>query len=297
MRILRNKIYCATLCSALFFNVLFTLALQAASLQDLTTSESAVLIVSTETGKILGSANGDLLDKNYPSGSLAKVFTTIAYYQNHRKNFPVLQCPATLPSDPNGCWDRKGHGQVGIVEAIGHSCNVYFTQLSKRTSPEFFRKTLKQFDLPDAKGVEDIQAVMVGKSLDWTVSPLLLLRAYSAFFNGGYLYPHGNLNAKHVLLDDPLKKIIEQGMKLSSEQGTSTEARKATGQPLLGKTGTSLLWTDGKVNWRETQGWWIGFHPAEKPKIAVLTLVRKGRGSADAAPLGGKAISWYLQNQ
>ena len=298
MNYVKSKNIRVYLCSSVVLIILLsTLQIHASSLQDFTDTDSAILIVSTETGKILGSANADLFDTQYPPASLMKVFTAIAFYQDHGNKFPALHCPPSLASDPKGCWDRNGHGKVGIVEAIGYSCNVYFRQLAHRTSHEIFHQTLQKFDLPNSDRVDDIHSVMTGKTLDWTVSPLMLLRAYAALFNGGYLYSHGKQDAKHIALDEPVRKILYQGMKHASQHGTSLEAKKAAGQLMLGKTGTSLLWTDGKVNWRETQGYWIGLYPSEKPKFAVLTLVRKGRGATDAAPLGGKALSWFLKTQ
>ncbi len=225
------------------------------------------------------------------------MFTAIAFYEEHGNHFPVLQCPPSLASDSNGCWDRNGHGKLGIVEAIAYSCNVYFRQLAQKTSPDLFQKTLREFDLAGSERIPDIQSAMTGKSLEWTVSPIMLLRAYSALFNGGYLYPYGQVPGKHIVLEDSIQKIIYQGMKLSSEQGTSLEAKKSSGQSILGKTGTSYLWNDGKVNWHDTQGWWVGLYPADKPQIAVLTFVPKGRGATHAAPLGGRVISWFLQSR
>ena len=297
MTCVKSKHIGVHLCSSVVSLVLFAIQIHASSLKDFTDPNSAVVIVSTETGNILGSANADLLNQKYPPASLMKSFTAIAFYEEHGNTFPVLHCPPSLASDPKGCWDRNGHGKVGIIEAIGYSCNVYFRQLAQRTSHEVFQQTLRKFDLPEADRTADIHSVMTGKTLDWTVSPRSLLRAYSAFFNGGYLYPDGKQEAKHLSLDEPMRKILFQGMKHAAEKGTSLEAKKSAGQLMLGKTGTSLLWTDGKVNWRETQGYWIGLYPSDKPKFAVLALVRKGRGATHAAPLGGKALSWFLKTQ
>ena len=297
-------------CSKVLFVFLcFTVALNAATNRDvigekLANQNSAAVIVSAQTGKVLGSGHQEMLQKQYPPGSLIKIFTVIAFYREHGEKFPVLACPRTLASDPNGCWDRNGHGQVGIVQAIGHSCNVYFRQLAKQTSPEQFQKSLQMFDLAGGDPLTDPEKVMVGSSLEWTVSPMLLLRAYCSLFNGGYLYAtdaapeaRQHLPEKHIVLEEPLKRIITRGMQLSSEHGTSLEAKRVSGQNILGKTGTSLLWNDGKVNWRETQGWWIGLYPIENPKVAVLTFVPHGRGSTHAAPLGGRVLTWYLQGQ
>ena len=282
--------------------LLFTNPVHAASFQSLLNQKlgdqnASVLIVSTRTGKILGATHADLLEKPSPPGSLIKVFTAISYYEQHGNHFPEYQCPASLSSDPNGCWDRNGHGKAGIVEGLAHSCNVYFRQLAQQISPQVFRKTLQKFDLAESESSFDPQGIMTGKTLDWTVSPTLLLRAYCALFNGGYLFQAPGHPARHVVLEEPIKTLIHQGMKLSAEKGTSLEARRMSGQAILGKTGTSLLWRDGKVNWRETQGWWIGLYPAEKPEIAVLTFVPYGRGATHAAPLGGKIISWFLQTR
>ena len=274
--------------------LLFATFGHASTLERLTPPNSAVLIVSIDSGTILDSAHAELLNKSYPPGSLMKVFTAIAFHQEHGEDFPTLQCPATLASDPKGCWDRNGHGEVGIVKAIGYSCNVYFRQLAQRTSHKIFQETLTRFDLHNDEPIADISSLMVGSTVTWTIAPARLLRAYSSFYNGGHLYAYRSSPAKHVSIPEPVRKIIHQGMKLSAEKGTSVEAKTQSGQPIAGKTGTSLLWTNGKANWRETQGYWIGMHPADQPKIAILTFVPKGRGATDAAPLGGKALAQYL---
>ncbi len=293
----RRLCFAIALMLVAFTKPVYSASFQSLLNQKLSDQNASAIIVSARTGKILGVSHADILQKPSPPGSLIKVFTAIAYYEQHGKNFPEYHCPATLSTDPNGCWDRNGHGKAGIVEGLAHSCNVYFRQLAKQISPQVFRKILQKFDLAQNESSLDPQGIMTGKTLDWTVSPTLLLRAYCALFNGGHLFEAPGHPARHVALGEPIKKLLHQGLKLSSEKGTSLEAKRNSGQSILGKTGTSLLWQDGKVNWRETQGWWIGLYPAEKPEIAVLTFVRHGRGATHAAPLGGKIIAWFLQSR
>jgi cell division protein FtsI/penicillin-binding protein 2 len=278
--------------------ILFLTSLLQAAAPSLPDPHAAFVVVSVQSGKILRQQNLQTLEKPYPPGSLMKVFTTIAFYQQSGNHFPVFQCPATLASDPAGCWDRHGHGEVHITDALAHSCNVYFRQLAEKVSPETFQQTLKAFQLPEKLQQEkNIRKIMTGSTIDWTVSPMLLLRAYCSMFNGGSLYGTQNQAAGTVVLDRSLRAILQQGLTESSQKGTSLEARKISGHTLLGKTGTSLLWEDGKVSWRGTQGWWIGLYPVQKPEIAVLTFVPNGRGATDAAPLGGKVIAWFLQTK
>ncbi|MCI0602780.1 hypothetical protein L0156_07175, partial [bacterium] len=260
-----NKVAQASRLCILLFALFFSLAQNsfAASFQSLLDKKlgdqnSSALILSVRTGQILGTAHTHLIEKPSPPGSLIKVFTAIAYYEEHGNQFPEYHCPATLSSDPKGCWDRNGHGKAGIVEGLAFSCNVYFRQLAQKISPQVFRKTLQKFDLAESESSLDPQGIMTGKTLDWTVSPTLMLRAYCALFNGGYLFEAPGHPARHVVLEEPIRKLIHHGLQLSSEKGTSLEAKRISGQTILGKTGTSLLWRDGKVNWHETQGWWIG---------------------------------------
>jgi stage II sporulation protein D len=267
----------------LFLFVVISLLASPIALPD---PNAAFVVVSVQSGKILSEENLQILQKQYPPGSLIKVFTTIAFYEQYGNHFPVFQCPPSLASDPAGCWDRKGHGEVDITDAIAHSCNVYFRQLAEKISPETFQQTLQKFQIAQNLNQEpDIHKIMTGNTLIWTVSPMKLLQAYCSIFNST------------VPLDDKLRTILQRGLSESSEKGTSLEARKASGHALLGKTGTSLLWEDGKINWRSTQGWWIGLYPAQKPEIAVLAFVPNGRGATHAAPFGGKVIAWFLQSR
>jgi cell division protein FtsI/penicillin-binding protein 2 len=243
---------------------------------------SAVMI-DPNRGGVLASMNAEpILKEKHPPASLMKVFTLIAYAQNHGGKFPEYKCPPSLARDLNGCWDRNGHGTVNIQKAVAFSCNVYFKQLAAQTSPETFVDVLREFGISEP--TEVTREMMIGKTMSWKVSPLQLLKAYSSIFNGATHLPSAEL-----------RSIIQKGLLEGAIHGTSTLARETAGVEMLGKTGTSLLITNGKIDYSRTQGWWIGLYPVEDPQIAIMTFVRNGRGASDAAPVGGQALATWLE--
>lgn len=247
---------------------------------------SAVLI-DAKDDHILASLNSDpILKESHPPGSLMKIFTLMAYSQTHRM-FPKFSCPATLARDPQGCWDRNGHGSVDAQKALAYSCNVYFRQLSEQTSPEVFERVLKQFGIltEDLNDQELLRKLMVGVTMDFKVPPQRLLHAYSSFFN----------NANHFSVSPEVRNLIRSGLAEGANHGTSTQARTQAGVPMLGKTGTSLMMANNQIDYSRTQGWWIGLYPVDDPEVAIMTFVRNGRGATDAAPAGGKALSAWLK--
>ena len=267
------------------------------------TVEGAILVVDPASGFVLGSLNADTFFlQKYPPGSLVKVFTLLAYRAEHGNKSPIFYCPASVANDPLGCWDRNGHGKLDAQSAIGFSCNVYFRQLAEQITPETFIRTLTDFGLISKRSdlpTSCMQDVMVGKTTEWQLYPALLLRAYSAFYNHGNLWgiKRGNVSAPRSFsyVQHDLLQLIRNGMYRSGRNGTSMQAAIQSGVEVLGKTGTSMVSQNGIANWRHTQGWWIGFYPDDKPRIAIMTFSPNGRGASDAAPLGGKVLSLYLE--
>jgi peptidoglycan glycosyltransferase len=70
-----------------------------------------------------------------------------------------------------------------------------------------------------------------------------------------------------------------------------TSGAKVPGITTAGKSGTAELGGTG-----EPHSWFIGFAPAENPKIAIAVLVEQaGRGGEVAAPIAGDLMSLYLK--
>ncbi|MEP6638483.1 MAG: penicillin-binding transpeptidase domain-containing protein [Chloroflexota bacterium] len=71
-----------------------------------------------------------------------------------------------------------------------------------------------------------------------------------------------------------------------------TTGAKVPGVTTAGKSGTAELGGTG-----EPHSWFIGFAPAEEPKVVIAVLVeRAGRGAEVAAPIAGDLMSLYLKS-
>jgi peptidoglycan glycosyltransferase len=71
-----------------------------------------------------------------------------------------------------------------------------------------------------------------------------------------------------------------------------TAGAKVRGVTTAGKSGTAELGGRG-----EPHSWFIGFAPAEAPRIAIAVLVeRAGRGGEVAAPIAGDLMTEYLES-
>jgi cell division protein FtsI/penicillin-binding protein 2 len=69
-----------------------------------------------------------------------------------------------------------------------------------------------------------------------------------------------------------------------------TAGAKVPGVTTAGKSGTAELGGTG-----EPHSWFIGFAPAEDPRVAIAVLVEQaGRGGEVASPIAGDLMARYL---
>jgi len=150
-------------------------------------------------------------DSNSPVvfGSVMKVFTALAYGASHDSRFPSFNCAGSSA----GCWLPRGHGRIGIAEAIAGSCNAYFDALARELSPGAMEATAARLGIAPPP---ETPAAWVGRAGLWKVAPLDLARAL--------LRLHGEPGAAPVL----------EGMRQCALKGTGRAIGAA-----LAKTGTA----------------------------------------------------------
>ncbi|MCJ7497617.1 MAG: penicillin-binding protein 2 [candidate division Zixibacteria bacterium] len=233
------------------------------------------------------------------------------------------------------CWRPEGHGRLNLIQAIVQSCDVYFYQLALKLGLDRWSyyalesRLDKKFkiDLPDeASGMiptrsyyqkkfgngEWIKNLVINLGIgqgEVLTTPLGMAVFYSALVNGGIVYqphilnkiksPEGKvfINKKMVLFHLPFSEATLEVLKealveaVNSPSGTGGLAR-IPDITVGGKTGTAQN-PHGKEH-----AWFVGFAPAEYPKIVVAVLIEQaGHGGTFAAPVAKKIITKYLKGK
>jgi hypothetical protein len=130
-------------------------------------SHSAVLLWHLPRSETLAAVRAEVFAEPRCLGSLAKPFLLLAYLSERCNNLTsrpeVPPCPRgddladpqALPGGgvslelrpcvgrattecPVECWYKPGHGKLDMSRALAVSCNQYFYQLAKQTSPRAF---------------------------------------------------------------------------------------------------------------------------------------------------------------
>ncbi|MBL8173796.1 MAG: hypothetical protein JNK48_03955 [Bryobacterales bacterium] len=178
-------------------------------------------------------------------GSLAKPFIAIAYAEGHAYRYPRLKC------NPKACWLPRGHGEVGIEEAIAQSCNVYFNALRKQIPLDLLQSTARRYGFDD-----------VDRS-----PPEALLRAYV------------ELQRRAA---EPGVAPILTGLRRAASHGTA----RLLAHDALAKTGTAPCSHTPKS---PGDGFAIVLHPAVAPKTALIVRLH-GRPGSHAAREAAKSL-------
>jgi penicillin-binding protein 2 len=232
-----------------------------------------------------------------------------------------------------GCWKPEGHGRVNLVNAIIQSCDVYFYQLGLKVGLEKWSHYARLcgfgekvgVDLPDeAKGFVpslDYYQRRYGKA-DWVknlvinlsigqgeilVTPLQLASFYCGLATDGTVYrphivreitsPDGRASTtqseilKRLPFSSSTLRVLKEAMvgAVNHPDGTGTLAR-ISDVTVAGKTGTA------QNPHGEDHAWFVGYAPAENPRIVVAVLVENvGHGGTFAAPVAKRIIDRYLE--
>jgi len=262
----------------------------------------------------------------YPPGSTFKLATSIIGLEEG-----VVGVDDHMPVPCTGgyqfgnryfrCWEKKGHGSLSLEGAIKHSCDVYFYQLGLKIGLAKFIAGGISLTMRDKSGIdlpEETQArwpyaldyynkkygprgwsnaetlnLAIGQGAN-SQTVVNMAKLYSAFAAKGmaprpeiaHLVPQRKQVFTLTSLQD---SVVLEGLKAVLEAGGTAGASAIQGLTLAGKTGTAQN-TGG-----DDHGWFVGFAPADKPKIVVAVLLEFGLHGSRAAHIASAIIGHYLK--
>lgn len=287
--------------------------LQAAAEKALGQREGAIVVIDPQTGRIRSMVNPKLaFQSTSPPGSTIKPFTALAVTRaGVFAHDSRIRCSGQYKAEDlvDACVHPLNIQPLDAADAITYSCNTYFATVGELLDDKtLFTNLLRDFGFGEKTGINAEQeasgSIAVGKWQPQSaigegeflqVTPLQLVTAYAALFNGGKLFKPGMAPAgftsqlrTQLQINDQERAMLLLGMRRAITRGTAskTELHSLPGY-IAGKTGTSTV-----LKGFRTQGWFVGlaFAPNSDreradPLLAVIVYLKNAHGSeaADAA--------------
>ena len=267
---------------------------------------------------------------SYPPGSTWKLATAVLGLQDNvitPKTRMPQQCTGYyyFGNRAWGCWEKAGHGSLDLTGAIARSCDVYFYQLGLKLGMSrliaggvdmgFLSKT--GLDLPEegrprfADGEEYLNkrwgvggwtsgGVALNMSIgqgDNAQTVINMARFYTALATDGFAARPTILKKKPErtkIIDLPHDEmmVLRNAMIGVTTAGGTAASAALQGVALAGKTGTAQTAALGKGLC--DHAWFVGFAPADNPKIVVSVLLECGAHGYLAARVASAIVGKYL---
>ncbi|WP_394522307.1 peptidoglycan D,D-transpeptidase FtsI family protein [Lacrimispora sp. JR3] len=273
------------------------------------------------SGQLLNRATQGL----YPPGSTFKLVTALEYMRENPANYRdyTFDCNGIYKNGAYTikCYHETAHGHQNLQQAFANSCNGAFANLGLSLDLNGLKKTADQLlfnsdlALPVAynrssysmeAGADTWQVLQTSIGQGQTqITPIHNAMMTAAIANGGTLMKPYLIDHVENAGGDVIKKFMPQsyGSLMTAEESAAlTEFMKSvvtdgTGSALrtdaytvAGKTGSAEFETG-----KETHAWFIGFAPAEQPRVVVSVIVEEGgSGGKAAAPIARKLFDLYF---
>jgi peptidoglycan glycosyltransferase len=218
----------------------------------------------------------------------------------------------------------EGVNEFDLAHAFAYSCNLTFARLGSRLGASAYRRLAAAFGLEEAPpfplatvagslsndaelGEVELASAAFGQG-EVLVTPLFMALVAAAVAGDGSLPAPYLLDAVPGLDARPIADQrgawrramppgtadqLRRAFVTSVEDGWARSAVAGLGITAGGKTGTAQL---GPLE--APHSWFIGFAPAEEPRVAVAVLVENGGdGASVAAPIGGRVLARALARE
>jgi len=220
------------------------------------------------------------------------------------------------------CWDKRGHGDVSLAQAITKSCDVYFYQLGLkiglanliaggvslgfRDSTRIdlpgekrprWPESVKYFDRkygPRGWNASVVLSLSIGQA-DNAQTPLTMARFYAALATDGaaptpQIVTQKVERTQIVNLDAEKLRGLQLALSDVVTRGTAAGAQ-IQGLTIAGKTGTA------QNPPHPDNAWFVGYAPADKPQIVVAVILEEGLHGTAAAKIATKLMEHFLKKK
>ncbi|HET8975606.1 MAG TPA: penicillin-binding transpeptidase domain-containing protein [Solirubrobacterales bacterium] len=271
----------------------------------------------------------------YQPGSTMKVVTATAALDSGEFDTDSTlnaDSPKTISGVPLENSGGQSFGEIDMETALTNSVNTYWAQVGEELGTDTMYKYMDRFGFnaqppldypsfqlatsgefadgkllgPDSDQI-DVGRMAIGQD-KLNVTPLQMAMVAATVANGGELM-EPRLWSKVIDTDGREEKLDpERQSRVMSEEtadeltsmmtdvvneGTGGAAALADDQ-VAGKTGTAEIDISRGIN----QAWFIGFAPADDPRIAIAATVERtsGQGGTVAAPIAQRVLEVLLAN-
>lgn len=208
------------------------------------------------------------------------------------------------------CWKKGGHGSQSFLEVVENSCNPGFVVLGQRLGKDKLFQYIYDFGFGkktgiDLKGEENgilfkpsrvgpVELATTAFGQGVSVTPMQQIAAVSAVINGGKLYKpyvskawiqpetgmileEGKPQLVRQVISEETSKKVRAALENVVAQGTGRNAF-LDGYRVGGKTGTAQKVVNGRYSPNEHIVSFIGFAPADDPKLVVYVAIDNPQG-------------------
>ena len=240
----------------------------------------------------------------YEPGSTFKIVTAAAAFEEDAvERDEVFDVSAgSIRIGRDRIPDFRTYGPLTFTDVIVKSSNVGAILVGLRLGPERLSRYVDRFgfgraqsaDFPSespglvwgADSLNDRAIASISMGYQVAVTPLQMATAIAAVANGGELLQPRVVGAvarndgriaserrviRRAISRDTAAELTDI-MTAVAERGTARRAR-VSGYPVAGKTGTAEKLIDGRYSHRDHNASFIGFVPADAPRLAILVMI------------------------
>ena len=273
------------------------------------------------------------ISATYPPGSTFKVVVAASALASGKINKNTeYNCSRVyrLGNTEFKCWKKAGHGNQSVIDALTHSCNVFFYNTARAIGPDAISQYASKFGLGEPTHIDlpwEASALVPsplwkrfnrgepwrpGDTLNFAigqgyllVTPIQVLKMITLIANEGFaprpylvgkieeLNLQGKTHNKITIVQEKDEfNIIKKGLfnVVNASTGSGQRA-KVEDLAISGKTGTA------QVHGANEHAWFTGYLPFKDPQISfVIFLEHGGSGGRKPADMA-RVLCKYLQEK